>query len=150
MKRKTQLILVLMLVVIFNISTAMANLWQEDTTDNYGAYPDLSVQLDNQDNNLIADLNDVIPSSGISGLHLDPSKFHDSESLIPGLAIGGLTLDQNGTDPNFDITAAPIPASVWLLGPGLIAIIGFKRKLGNGISLPMAVLKCISKNGRDK
>ena len=52
----------------------------------------------------------------------------------PKLAKGFMDQDQNvhyvGTDStiNADITAVPIPAAVWLLGSGLLGLIGIRRK----------------------
>jgi hypothetical protein len=55
--------------------------------------------------------------------------YQSSASFSPGtLGVGGNSLIDGTITIHYDYTAVPIPGAVWLLGSGLIGIVGLRRR----------------------
>jgi hypothetical protein len=71
-------------------------------------------------------------SSYIGNGNVSFSVFSEASYLL-GISTGNYNFDPTYSSDvsvtvTYDYAAAPIPGAVWLFGPGLVGLIGFKRK----------------------
>ena len=149
---------ILLIIVIFvSAPTSFAARWDVDA-DSLSAYVSaFEVQFNDANNDNIVSYADVVWFSGVTYKTTPgvPSTYVTKSQIvnIPNLSItdGGLTLQYIGggiggspgswyLGPptyyyldaglwNYTATSVPIPGAVWLLGSGLIGIVGVRRKL---------------------
>jgi hypothetical protein len=77
-----------------------------------------------------ADLNDILVNPAIS-LPTFPGRFiHGGTDLeFPtSIATNEFNGSPFGFNPNFLLTPVPIPPTIWLLGSGLLGLVGFRKK----------------------
>jgi hypothetical protein len=144
----SSLFAIAVIIMSFGITTSSsAAIWEVTAT------PDPSVtfisgfklQFDTDDN--IADIDDIVAGS-FTG-EVSGTDVYDTVVHIPGLIINGLKLESSwsndwvfrGDHPppadtinlhetyyTYEATSVPIPGAVWLLGSGLVGLVGMRRK----------------------
>ena len=138
--------------LIFNFSVATAALWRVDATSTIPtSYSDFWILFDDTGTPGTVGVEDLVSWSGFSQSN-DPEPWinYDILTKIPSLTIDGLTLvetdsewedywefDQTPSNTfslylishDYDANVVPIPGAVWMLGSGLIALVGLRRRL---------------------
>ena len=105
------------------------------SSDNIGAVHDISFELDNVPTNTDVDLNFYLEASTyIRGendfyntLTFDLSKPYEIINVPSGTDLSELSM----ISANNSMRVVPIPSAVWLLGCGLVGLVGFRRKIKN-------------------
>ena len=142
------LFLVIAAVLFLQSSPTSAAIWKVDAVSEIpSAFSGFSIIFDDSDNDNEVEFSDYLFFSGWSEFST-PNQY-EQLNAIPSLLISGLDLmggsdwvfeDKDGGGGSFYIhgtydwftynaTSVPIPGAVWLLGSGLVGLIGIRRKL---------------------
>jgi hypothetical protein len=155
--RNLLLWVIMISVYLFCISPASASVWTLEADNNhpdwltwrYPTFSDFTIEFNDSDNDNTVTVGDVISFSGLETYDNDTGVVTGSWDTVVDLldiTVSGLQLldlntattgwDFSGpsgnlnTTPNHSYTATvvPLPGAVWLLGSGLIGLVGLRRK----------------------
>lgn len=150
MRNLLSCIIMIGMIITLCVSPASAALWQVDVSPTISGYSDFSMIFNDDDDDLSVDVSDIqffsgITLSGLSGGFVDG--FYDEITGIIDVTIGSLTLvdiepattgwdfvrQSDGLNLNTSFpanySAVPVPGAVWLLGSGIIGLVGIRRKI---------------------
>ena len=144
------------LALIIQPTCTSAAVWDFTATPDGISASGFSLQFDDDNNDFTVEFEDIVPGSFSGVTNYSFAKSYDSIMWMPGLteANSGLTLIANDPTSHPDdwvfiqsstgggwvagagytswdyeaSTSVPIPGALWLLGSGLISVVGFRTK----------------------
>lgn len=138
------LFIIIFTSLMFHISPTSASIWDVTATSKSPEdYSDFTVRFDDADTNKVVDMEEFVSWSEGTFLGFD----YDSLIALPHLWVDPIVLKSiplgvkywtfgridgelspHYSEWTYTATMVPLPGAVWLLGSGLIGIVGFRRK----------------------